>query len=97
MGEMAELLADREEREYWDLVNKYGPGLWTTKDGDTLEIKYMKANHIRNCIRYLEEDKTFLNIILDGSLLREDKLEEFREMLERKNKACRIPLMNLPM
>lgn len=95
MGEMAEILADREEREYWDLYYKYGPGLWTTKDGVTLDIKHMSTNHIRNCIKYLEEDTTFLNVILDGSLLREDKLEEFKEILGKKDIKCQIPFMNI--
>lgn len=91
LGDMAELLEWQHDREYQNLLNEYGPGLWTTRHGETFKINEMTSFHIKNVIRYLQEHRDFLNIQTDifpeNDTLREAKLDEFTEQLEinRKN------------
>lgn len=91
MGDMAELLEWQHDREYGSLVSRYGPGLWATKDDNTLKISEMGRIHIENTIRYISKNRSFLNIELDGVLLRDAKLDELvQELVQELERRARI-------
>ncbi len=61
---------------------------WKTRDGNKIKVKDMTTQHIRNCIRCLEEGR--INFIINMGWAEDNDYQEFDEDIEEKERWIKI-------
>ncbi len=62
--------------------------VWTTQNDTKIKVKDMTIQHIRNCIRCLEEGR--INFIINMGWAEDNDYQEFDEDTEEKERWLRI-------
>lgn len=62
--------------------------VWTTQNDTKIKVKDMTIQHIRNCIRCLEEGR--INFIINMGWAEDNDYQEFDEDIEEKERWIKI-------